>query len=70
MAGEDQSFLGEAFPAAGISVGFLHQEPRLNLSKDARNAGRRCVNQSALTRYDEVERQTGRISRLKKWTRF
>ena len=34
MAGEDTSFLGEAFPADGISVGFLHQEPRLNPSKD------------------------------------
>src|SRR5437762_13108426 len=29
MAGEDQQFLGAAFPAAGISIGFLHQEPRL-----------------------------------------
>ena len=30
MAGEDTSFIGEAFPAAGISVGFLPQEPRLD----------------------------------------
>src|SRR6476659_2303943 len=30
MAGEDTSFLGEAFPAEGISVGFLHQEPKLD----------------------------------------
>src|SRR5207237_4168893 len=34
MAGEDTSFLGEAFPAEGISVGFLHQEPRLDPSKN------------------------------------
>src|SRR5437660_1824463 len=33
MAGEDQSFLGEAFPAAGISIGFLHQEPWLEPAK-------------------------------------
>src|SRR3954468_4039720 len=33
MAGEDQSFLGEAYPAAGVSVGFLQQEPRLNAAK-------------------------------------
>src|SRR2546427_12069358 len=33
MAGEDTSFLGEAFAADGISVGFLQQEPRLNPSK-------------------------------------
>src|SRR5678816_1864078 len=33
MAGEDTSFLGEAFPAAGITVGFLAQEPRLDAGK-------------------------------------
>ena len=36
MAGEDTSFLGEAFPAAGITVGFLAQEPRLDPSKDVK----------------------------------
>ena len=30
MAGEDHEFIGEAAPADGITVGFLHQEPRLN----------------------------------------
>ncbi|MGH9146259.1 MAG: ATP-binding cassette domain-containing protein, partial [Vicinamibacterales bacterium] len=33
MAGEDHEFLGEAFPAEGISTGYLHQEPRLDPSK-------------------------------------
>src|SRR5215211_2742886 len=33
MAGEDTSFLGEAFPAPGTSVGFLPQEPRLDARK-------------------------------------
>src|SRR5436853_6471385 len=33
MAGEDHEFLGEAFPADGISVGMLHQEPRLDPRK-------------------------------------
>src|ERR671923_927824 len=33
MAGEDTSFIGEAFPADGISVGFLHQEPQLDPKK-------------------------------------
>src|ERR1051325_6996289 len=33
MAGEDTTFLGEAFPADGISVGFLQQEPRLDPKK-------------------------------------
>src|ERR671919_315624 len=33
MAGEDNEFIGEAFPADSISVGFLPQEPRLNPKK-------------------------------------
>ena len=36
MAGEDDEFLGEAFPAEGITVGFLPQEPHLDLTKDVR----------------------------------
>ena len=36
MAGEDTHFLGEAFAADGISVGFLQQEPRLDPLKDVR----------------------------------
>ncbi len=33
MAGEDQDFLGEAFPARDFKVGYLPQEPRLDESK-------------------------------------
>ena len=33
MAGQDSEFLGEAFPAKGIRVGFLPQEPQLDSSK-------------------------------------
>jgi ATP-binding cassette ChvD family protein len=33
MAGEDQGFAGEAFPAKGIKVGLLHQEPKLDPDK-------------------------------------
>ncbi|HMF99497.1 MAG TPA: ATP-binding cassette domain-containing protein, partial [Vicinamibacterales bacterium] len=36
MAGEDTSFLGEAFKADKATVGFLHQEPRLDSNKDVR----------------------------------
>jgi len=36
MAGEDQEIEGEARPQAGIKVGFLPQEPRLDPSKDVR----------------------------------
>ena len=34
MAGEDTSFIGEAFKAEGATVGFLHQEPRLDPNKN------------------------------------
>ena len=33
MAGEDHEFMGEAFPAKGIRVGILSQEPRLDPKK-------------------------------------
>ncbi|RME17839.1 MAG: energy-dependent translational throttle protein EttA, partial [Bdellovibrio sp.] len=33
MAGEDQDFLGEAFPAKDYRLGYLPQEPRLDSSK-------------------------------------
>jgi ATP-binding cassette ChvD family protein len=33
MAGEDHEFMGEAFPAKGIRIGFLSQEPRLDPKK-------------------------------------
>src|SRR5438132_11426762 len=36
MAGVDREFLGEAFPAAGIRIGYLEQEPRLDPTKDVR----------------------------------
>ncbi|MFZ5863576.1 MAG: energy-dependent translational throttle protein EttA [Nitrospirota bacterium] len=36
MAGADPEFLGEAKPAKGIKIGYLPQEPQLNLSKDVR----------------------------------
>src|SRR4029079_5563266 len=61
MAGEETNFIGEAFPAAGISVGFLPQEPRLDASKDVRGnveegvAGGRAL----LNRYDEINAKFG-----------
>ncbi|HEU4403476.1 MAG TPA: energy-dependent translational throttle protein EttA [Candidatus Polarisedimenticolia bacterium] len=33
MAGEEKEFFGEAFPAKGIKIGFLPQEPRLDPGK-------------------------------------
>ncbi len=34
MAGLDDDFIGEAYPSAGVSVGFLPQEPALDAEKD------------------------------------
>src|SRR3972149_2928037 len=36
MAGVDRDFLGEAFPGAGLRIGFLPQEPALDAAKDVR----------------------------------
>src|SRR3954464_2278857 len=56
MAGEDHDFLGEAFPADGISVGFLPQEPRLDESKTVLGNVEEGVAElrALLTRYDEI----------------
>ncbi|MCA9659321.1 MAG: ATP-binding cassette domain-containing protein, partial [Myxococcales bacterium] len=36
MAGVDKEFLGEAFAADGVSVGYLPQEPVLDPTKDVK----------------------------------
>src|SRR5712671_5541438 len=61
MAGEDTSFIGEAFPGDGISIGFLHQEPRLDAAKDVRGNVEEGVaaTKALLTRYDEVNAKLG-----------
>jgi len=61
MAGEDTSFIGEAFPADGISIGFLHQEPRLDAAKDVRGNVEEGVApiKALLTRYDDVNAKLG-----------
>src|SRR2546421_11290403 len=61
MSGEDASFLGEAFPAEGISVGFLQQEPRLDAKKDVLGNVEEGVARikALLARYDEVNAKLG-----------
>src|SRR5579863_7865735 len=56
MAGEDRQFLGEAFPADAISVGFLTQEPRLDPKKDVLGNVEEGVAdvRALLHRYDEI----------------
>jgi sulfate-transporting ATPase len=61
MAGEDTTFIGEAFPADGISVGFLHQEPKLDAKKDVLGNVEEGVaeTKALLARYDEVNEKLG-----------
>ncbi len=56
MAGEISEFEGEAFPADGLSVGYLAQEPVLDPEKDvAGNVNEGVASaRSLLKRYDEV----------------
>jgi sulfate-transporting ATPase len=61
MAGEDRDFGGEAFPAEGISVGFLPQEPRLDSKKTVLGNVEDGVApvRALLTRFDEVNAKFG-----------
>jgi energy-dependent translational throttle protein EttA len=61
MAGEDTSFIGEAFPADGISVGFLQQEPRLDPAKTVKGNVEEGVAdiRALLDRYDELNMKLG-----------
>jgi ATP-binding cassette ChvD family protein len=61
MAGEETSFIGEAFPGEGISIGFLHQEPKLNAAKNVLGNVEEGVApiKALLTRYDDVNAKLG-----------
>jgi sulfate-transporting ATPase len=56
MAGEDRRFVGEAWPAEGISIGMLHQEPKLDPSKTVLGNVEEGVAgiKALLARYDEI----------------
>jgi energy-dependent translational throttle protein EttA len=61
MAGADQDFLGEAFPADGLRIGYLPQEPALDASKDVRGNVEEGVaeTRALLTRFEEVSAKLG-----------
>jgi energy-dependent translational throttle protein EttA len=61
MSGEDQSFIGEAFPADGITVGFLKQEPQLDPNKTVLGNVEEGVaeTKALLERYDELNMKLG-----------
>src|SRR5438067_12260151 len=61
MAGVDTDFLGEAFPAAGLRIGYLPQEPQLDPAKDVRGNVEEGVaeTRALLTRFEEVSAKLG-----------
>jgi sulfate-transporting ATPase len=61
MAGEIADFGGEAWPAKGIRVGYLPQEPRLDAAKDVRGNVEEGVAavRALLTRFDEINARFG-----------
>src|SRR6185503_11712618 len=61
MSGEDNEFIGEAFPADGITVGFLPQEPRLDPKKTVLGNVEEGVSETKalLERFDELNAKLG-----------
>jgi energy-dependent translational throttle protein EttA len=61
MAGQDHDFVGEAFPADGISIGFLEQEPKLDPTKTVLGNVEEGVAEikALLTRYDDINARFG-----------
>lgn len=59
MAGEDEDFIGEAYPAPGIRVGFLHQEPHLDPQKTVLENVEEAVaeTKAKLGRFNEISMQ-------------
>src|SRR5436309_3428680 len=62
MAGVDKDFLGDAFPAAGLRIGYLPQEPQLDPAKDVRANVEEGVAEvrALLTRFEEVSTRLGK----------
>ena len=61
MAGEDTSFIGEAWAADGVTVGMLHQEPKLDPAKTVLGNVEEGVAgiKALLDRYDELNMKLG-----------
>ena len=61
MAGEDKEFLGEAWPAPGLKIGYLPQEPQLDPTKDVKGNVDEGVaeTRALLTKFEEVSMKLG-----------
>jgi ATPase subunit of ABC transporter with duplicated ATPase domains len=64
MAGVEQDFLGEAWPAEGTRVGYLSQEPQLNPDKDVLGNVTEGVaeTRALLDRFEEVSTKLGEVT--------
>ena len=61
MAGVEKNFTGEAFPADGLKVGYLPQEPRLDETLDVKGNVDLAVasTRALLNRFDELSNKLG-----------
>ncbi|HEY3807544.1 MAG TPA: energy-dependent translational throttle protein EttA [Kofleriaceae bacterium] len=61
MAGVDKDFLGEAWPAPGLKIGYLAQEPQLDPKKSVKENVDEGVaeTKALLTRFEEVSMKLG-----------
>ena len=61
MAGEDKEFLGEAWPAPGLKIGYLAQEPRLDPNKTCKENVEEGVSETRalLQRFEDVSMKLG-----------
>src|SRR5579872_2274571 len=61
MAGADKDFLGEAWPAPGLKIGYLPQEPQLDPGKDVKGNVEEGVaeTRALLTRFEELSMKLG-----------
>ncbi|MEQ1707217.1 MAG: energy-dependent translational throttle protein EttA [Terricaulis sp.] len=60
MAGLDKDFTGEAMPMAGTKMGYLEQEPHIDLGLSVReNVEAWCAEKQIVTRFNEVSMKLG-----------
>jgi ATP-binding cassette ChvD family protein len=64
MAGADTEFSGEAWPAEGVRIGYLPQEPQLDPSKDVKGNIEEAVSEmkGILARFEEVSMKFGDVT--------
>ncbi|MCP4872398.1 MAG: energy-dependent translational throttle protein EttA [Proteobacteria bacterium] len=64
MAGEDKEFTGEAYPLAGVKIGYLPQEPQLDESKTVKENVEEGVAEfrAIVDQFNEVSMKFGEVS--------